>query len=163
MCFNRVDLSEVSMRNLSYELGIDLTKYSPLPNENKKDHKISFYRTLYDEICSCRDVYTLYSKKDEAFLYHTQDCYMNDVDQETFSTAVIGEVTEEIPEPVTSQTCELRTIPENGEVEEMLNAEKAKIILAALGENAKELFSSNKIVKKFKDTVKEMRAKLFPE
>lgn len=158
MCLNRVDLTQVSTRNLSFELGIDLTKYSPLPNDNKKDHKIAFAKTIFGDTCSCRDVFTLYAKKQTGLIYHTQDCYINEspVVEETGSE----EETQQTEEP---ETCDIRTVPEKGEVTKKFNSKTMKIILSALGEDAKTLFGKNKIVKKYKDAIKEMRARLFPE
>lgn len=157
MCLNRVDLSQVSTRNLSFELGIDLTKYTPLPNDNNKDHKIAFAKTIFGETCSCRDVFTLYAKKDTALIYHTQDCYINEtpVVEETGDK----ETGQQAEEPL---TCDIRTVPEKGEVAKKFHSKTMKIILSALGEDAKELFGKNKVVKKYKAAINEMRARLFP-
>jgi hypothetical protein len=163
MCLNRIDLSQVSTRNLSFELGIDLTKYTPLPNDNKKDHKIAFYKTINGAACSCRDVYTLYTKADKAFIFHSQDCYMNEepvIEEEEKQSSGEEEVKEQ---PAAAAACDVRTIPEKGELAKTMSSKKMKIILAALGEDAKELFGKNKIVKKYKSAIKEMRARLFPE
>lgn len=160
MCLNRVDLSQVSTRNLSFELGIDLTKYTPLPNDNKKDHKIAFAKTIFGDTCSCRDVFTLYAKKETALIYHTQDCYVNEGPAVTEDTEG-GETTEQAGK--TAQECDIRTVPEKGEVAKKFHSKTMKIILSAMGEDAKTLFGKNKVVKKYKAAINEMRARLFPE